>query len=58
MPENEGASPDLELLSSAVHEAILNFQETLSLEDAGVYKCTPEGREGFDRFLKSVGFAE
>ena len=28
------------------------------LEDAGVYKCTPEGREGFDRFLKSVGFAE
>ena len=28
------------------------------LEDAGVYKCTPEGREGFDRFLKSVGFEE
>ncbi len=26
------------------------------LEDAGVYKCTPEGREGVDRFLKSVGF--
>lgn len=26
------------------------------LEDAGVYKCTPEGRAGFDRFLKSVGF--
>lgn len=38
VPENEGASPDLELLSSAVHEAILNFKETLSLEDAGVYK--------------------
>lgn len=26
------------------------------LEDAGVYKCTPEGREGFGRFLASVGF--
>ncbi|MBQ9468257.1 MAG: UDP-glucose--hexose-1-phosphate uridylyltransferase [Clostridia bacterium] len=24
------------------------------LEDAGVYKCTPEGREGFVRFLDSV----
>ncbi len=26
------------------------------LEDAGVYKCTPQGREGFGRFLASVGF--
>lgn len=26
------------------------------LEDAGVYKCTAEGREAFGRFLKSVGF--
>lgn len=26
------------------------------LEDAGVYKCTPEGRAGFGRFLISVGF--
>ena len=24
------------------------------LEDAGVYKLTPEGREGFARFLESV----
>ena len=24
------------------------------LEDAGVYKCTPEGREAFSRFLSSV----
>lgn len=24
------------------------------LEDAGVYKCTPEGREAFMRFIKSV----
>ena len=28
------------------------------LEDAGVYKCTPEGRESFDRFLQSIGFSE
>ncbi len=28
------------------------------LEDAGVYKCTPEGREAFGRFLASAGFAE
>ena len=24
------------------------------LEDAGVYKCTPEGREAFLRFVESV----
>lgn len=28
------------------------------LEDAGVYKCTPEGRAGFDRFLKATGFKQ
>jgi UDPglucose--hexose-1-phosphate uridylyltransferase len=27
---------------------------TKVLEDAGVYKCTPEGREGFLRFVNSV----
>lgn len=26
------------------------------LEDAGVYKCTQEGRKGFEKFLRSVGF--
>ena len=26
------------------------------LEDAGVYKCTPQGREAFDKFLGTVGF--
>lgn len=26
------------------------------LEDAGVYKCTPQGRAAFGRFLESVGF--
>ena len=24
------------------------------LEDAGVYKCTPEGRQAFVRFVQSV----
>ena len=24
------------------------------LEDAGVYKCTPEGREAFRRFIKAL----
>ena len=28
------------------------------LEDAGVYKCTPEGRKGFLKFLNSVGIGE
>lgn len=28
------------------------------LEDAGVYKCTPEGREHFAAFLHRVGFVE
>ena len=28
------------------------------LEDAGVYKCTKEGREAFGRFLKAAGFYE
>ena len=25
------------------------------LEDAGVYKCTPEGREAFERFIATLG---
>lgn len=28
------------------------------LEDAGVYKCTLEGREAFSRFLETVGFVK
>ena len=27
------------------------------LEDAGVYKCTDQGRMFFERFLKTLGFA-
>lgn len=38
VPEEQGASPDPQLLSSAVHDAILNFQDSLSLEDADVYE--------------------
>ena len=35
-------------------EVGLVFEQVL--EDAGVYKCTKEGREAFGRFLRSVGF--
>ena len=35
-------------------EVGLVFEQVL--EDAGVYKCTPEGSEAFARFLRSVGF--
>lgn len=38
VPENPGAKPDPQLLSDAVKDAILNFQETLSLEEADVYE--------------------
>ncbi len=36
------------------NEVGLVFEKVL--EDAGVYKCTEEGREAFERFLTSVGF--
>lgn len=36
------------------NEVGMVFQQVL--EDAGVYKCDEEGREGFQRFLNSVGF--
>lgn len=38
VPEEQGSSPDPELLYEAVKEGIINFQETLSLEDADVYQ--------------------
>lgn len=37
-------------------EVGLVFEQVL--EDAGVYKCTTEGREAFKRFLQSAGFTE
>lgn len=36
------------------HEVGLVFERVL--EDAGVYKCTEEGRRFFERFMKKVGF--
>lgn len=36
------------------NEVGIVFQQVL--EDAGVYKCDEAGREGFQRFLNSVGF--
>ena len=36
------------------NEVGMVFQQVL--EDAGVYKCNKAGREGFQRFLNSVGF--
>lgn len=38
------------------HEVGLVFEKVL--EDAGVYKCTEEGRQAFERFLNTVGFAQ
>ena len=36
-----------------LHEEIgLVFNEVL--QDAGVYKCTPEGRKAFERFIAAV----
>ena len=36
-----------------LHEEIgLVFNEVL--QDAGVYKCTPEGRAAFERFIAAV----
>lgn len=35
-------------------EVGLVFEQVL--EDAGVYKCTPQGRQAFSRFLESIGF--
>lgn len=42
VPENPGAKPDPQLLSDAVKDAILNFQETLSLEGGGCIRKTPD----------------
>ena len=48
---------DAEQLSGLVRAEIGKvFCEVLS--DAGVFKCTPEGREAFGRFLKSLGFRD
>lgn len=51
LPKYESITKDN--IESIVQKEIgLVFSEVL--EDAGVYKCTPEGREGFLRFVNSV----
>lgn len=46
-----------ENIEDILHEEIgRTFNEVL--EDAGVYKCTQEGREAFDRFLAECGFSK
>lgn len=39
----------MDILKKEVGEVFVHV-----LEDAGVYKCTPEGREAFDRFVKTL----
>ena len=39
----------MDILKKEVGEVFVHV-----LEDAGVYKCTPEGREAFMRFIKTV----
>ena len=52
--------PKYELITSDNVNRILKEEVGLVfekvLEDAGVYKCTPKGREAFDRFLEKTGF--
>lgn len=38
VPEEQGASPDPQLLYEALQNGIINFQEAVSLEDADVYE--------------------
>lgn len=38
IPEEQGQSPDSTLLYETIRDGILNFQESLSLEEAGVYE--------------------
>ena len=40
----------MDILKKEVGEVFVHV-----LEDAGVYKCTEEGREAFLRFIKSIG---
>ena len=39
----------MEMIQEAVGEKFLRV-----MEDAGVYKQTPEGQAGFDRFLRTL----
>lgn len=54
--------PSYEIVTAENVDAILKEEVgkvfARVLEDAGVYKCTEEGRAGFMRFLASVGFVK
>ncbi len=58
----EGFLPKYEKITAENVDEILKKEVGLVfervLEDAGVYKCTEEGRAAFGRFLASVGFRE
>ena len=52
---SSGEKISAENIDSTVHDEIGKVFKQV-LEDAGVYKCTPEGREAFGRFLDKCGF--
>ncbi|MDO4740496.1 MAG: UDP-glucose--hexose-1-phosphate uridylyltransferase [Eubacteriales bacterium] len=52
-----GTSLSREQATEAIHEA-LGVKCARVLADAGVYKQTKEGREGFVRFLNSLGYKQ
>ena len=55
LPKYDSITPD-NIQDILKQEVGLVFEKVL--EDAGVYKCTAEGRAAFGSFLASVGFAE
>ena len=42
-----------EIIQNEIGEVFMHV-----LEDAGVYKRTPQGQEAFDRFIRSLGAVE
>lgn len=52
---SSGEKISAENIDSIVHDEIGKVFKQV-LEDAGVYKCSPEGREAFGRFLDKCGF--
>lgn len=52
LPEYDGITKEniMEILKKEVGDVFVHV-----LEDAGVYKCTPEGREAFMRFIQKLG---
>ena len=52
LPEYDSITKEniMEILKKEVGDVFVHV-----LEDAGVYKCTPEGREAFMRFIQKLG---